>query len=447
MARAKKTDYVYADDKTIALYQRPGSSFWQARIQHVNGKCQAISTRQTDLDKALAWAREHKIMVKVLTARGQDPTAATFKRVAERWLSSIAEGDNPRTIHDYTTIVQRYHIPYLGKFKITEITQQVLRDYEQWRKSYWTTGPGSQEARETIERKDGKIYVRAKKMGSRSKAYSEDTVLRQIFAYAVEHDHLPASRRPVIGTPRSKSRKVVLENRYPAFTQDQVEKILAYCAESTRAKVREAETGLSSQLDLVDQDRLVFNVFVYLILGTGMRPGREHSKLKWKHLRHETVDGVDHLIVTVPPGTKTGKRDVRCDNFAMTKLVAFRMHSTFRGDDDYILADQETGQAVKSFKRQFSTMCRVLGFKADQVGKPFVPYSLRHTYATLKLNAGVDIRLIANNMGNSPEVVHAHYGHDTAVSRANELSTKLDWMGVENPLEKPRKRPRQKGED
>jgi len=55
----------------------------------------------------------------------------------------------------------------------------------------------------------------------------------------------------------------------------------------------------------------------------------------------------------------------------------------------------------------------------------------------------VDIRLIANNMGNSPEVVHAHYGHDTAVSRANELSTKLDWMGVETP----RKRPRQKGED
>jgi integrase len=49
-------------------------------------------------------------------------------------------------------------------------------------------------------------------------------------------------------------------------------------------------------------------------------------------------------------------------------------------------------------------------------------YSLRHSWATLKLNAGMDVRLVALNLGTSPEMVHRHYGHDNTKSRASEFA-------------------------
>lgn len=163
--------------------------------------------------------------------------------------------------------------------------------------------------------------------------------------------------------------------------------------------------------------------------------------IKWKHFREETVNGVKHQILKIAPKTKTGARDVRCDTFAEAHLTAFRSLSNFNKDDDFVIADQETGKPVRDFKRQFNTMCKALGMEGDVHGKKFVPYSMRHTYATLKLEAGVNIRLVATNMGNAPEVVHMHYGHDSTVNRANELATDLDYLGFKKPKAKGKKRP------
>lgn len=39
-------------------------------------------------------------------------------------------------------------------------------------------------------------------------------------------------------------------------------------------------------------------------------------------------------------------------------------------------------------------------------------------WLALKLNAGMDMRLVALNMGASPEMIHRHYGHDNTRGRA-----------------------------
>ncbi|OAN48762.1 hypothetical protein A6A04_19850 [Paramagnetospirillum marisnigri] len=438
MARAKRFEYVYAENEPIAVYQRSGSRFWQARITLTNGKSIAVSTQQTDPQKALQWAHDHKIRIE---ATDQDPTAKTFKKVAEAWLKAI-EAEGSKSAAAYRTVAERYHIPFFGTYKITQINQQVLAEYERWRKDYWSKGPGSKLKTETIVRKDGKEYVRAKHLGSAEKAYGEDTTLRGIFKYAVDHDMLPASKMPVIGTKKAKSTKVIKARRYPAFNKEQVEKILAYCNAQPSSPKKIVRDG-DAEMDLTrpNLDRQVFSAFVHLVLGTGLRPGREHVLIKWKHFREETVNGVEHQILRIAPETKTGERDVRCDTFAMAHLTAFRSLSNFSKDDDFVIADQLTGKPVKDFKRQFNTMCKALGMEGDAHGKKFVPYSMRHTYATLKLEAGVNIRLIANNIGNAPEVLHAHYGHDSTVNRANELATDLDYLGFQKPKARPKKRP------
>ncbi|CAA7627246.1 conserved hypothetical protein [Candidatus Terasakiella magnetica] len=94
-----------------------------------------------------------------------------------------------------------------------------------------------------------------------------------------------------------------------------------------------------------------------------------------------------------------------------------------------MFCDQETGKPILRFDRQFHTMLRNLKMEHDDNGDAFTPYSLRHTWATLKLNAGMDVRLVALNLGTSPEMVHRHYGHDNTKSRASEFADV--WLSKE----------------
>jgi integrase len=47
-------------------------------------------------------------------------------------------------------------------------------------------------------------------------------------------------------------------------------------------------------------------------------------------------------------------------------------------------------------------------FSAD--GKKRVPYSLRHTYATMRIAEGVSVFQLAANMGTSVEMIEEFYG-------------------------------------
>ncbi|OAN50590.1 hypothetical protein A6A04_17985 [Paramagnetospirillum marisnigri] len=431
MPREKKTEYFYLDDRAIALYQRPNSSMWQARIVREDGNAIVRSTGERNFDKAVEWARREKMRAEVLTEQGLDPHTKSFKSVAELWLAAIGRDptNKPRKISDYTKIVKRYHIPYFGKHKITQITQKTLADYEIWRAAFWQTGPGAEQREETIRRADGSTYTREKKVASRGKGDAEDTVLRQIFKFAVNHDFLDGSRMPNIGQKTTRGDKGAVKRR-PSFTKEQAKAILDYC-----------NSFPDTQSEKLTNERLVFGAFIHLVLGTGLRPGKEHQPIKWKHFSLKIVDDVPHAYLTIVKETKTGTRLVRCDSFVWPMLSGFRYVSKFNGEDDFVLANQETGEAVVSFKRQFNTMLKALKMETDVQGDHFTPYCLRHTYATLKLNEGVSDRLVAINMGTSPDMIHRYYGHDTSVSRANEFNTDIDWLTLDAEKLKKVKRP------
>ncbi|ARJ64998.1 hypothetical protein WV31_04610 [Magnetospirillum sp. ME-1] len=432
MPREKKTEYFYYDDKAIALYQRPNSTLWQTRIVKEDGKAFVRSTGERNFDKALAWARKEKMRAEVLTEQGLDPNTKSFKSVAELWLAAIGRdpSNKPRKISDYTKIVKRYHIPYFGKHKITQITQKTLGEYEIWRAAFWQTGPGAEQREETIRKRDGTSYTREKTVTSKGKGDAEDTVLRQIFKFAVANDYLDGSRMPIIGQKTTRGDKGTL-NRRPAFTKEQAKAILDYC-----------NSFPDDPSEKLTNERMVFSAFIHLVLGTGLRPGKEHQPIKWKHFSVKVVEGVEHAYLTIVKNTKTGSRSVRCDSFVWPMLSGFRYVSKFNGEEDFVLANQETGEAVASFKRQFNTMLKALGMETDVHGDHFTPYSLRHTYATLKLNEGVPERLVGINMGTSPDMIHLYYGHDTSVSRANEFNTDIDWLTLDGEKLKKVKRQR-----
>ena len=158
----------------------------------------------------------------------------TFAFIAEQWLKMMRNEVEKRIstkakVDSYEAITRRYHIPYFNKTKITEITPKSLAAYETWRAEYWTAGPGAVAEFETITRQDGKTYTRKTKRVARGKMDAEDTVLRQIFKFAVKEEYLPVARMPTIGGKKQVGNGTQ-STRRPAFTKEQAGKLLDYDA-------------------------------------------------------------------------------------------------------------------------------------------------------------------------------------------------------------------------
>ncbi|WP_096703734.1 tyrosine-type recombinase/integrase [Magnetospirillum sp. 15-1] len=448
MGRPSKQDYRYHDDGNVALYRRPNSAMWYARCKLEDGTAlNPFSTGAEDEAEAVKAARKRIMFAQVDQERGLDPGGKTFAFIAEQWLKMMRKEVEKKIstkakVDAYEAITRRYHIPYFNKTKITEITPKSLAAYETWRAEYWTSGPGAVAEFETITRKDGKIYKRKTKRVARGKMDAEDTVLRQIFKFAVKEEYLPVARMPTIGSKKQVGNGTQ-SSRRPAFTKEQAGKLLDYDANAFYPITAKMDAATVARLE---DDRMVFKAWLALMLGTGIRPGKEHHGIKWKHFeQHDDENGKNHLYLTVQKDTKTGSRNVHVDTETYAIFLgtykAFPSRDSeifmqgpvygtkFKAPDDYVLCDQETGKPILRFDRQFHTMLRNLKMEHDDNGDAFTPYSLRHTWATLKLNAGMNERLVALNLGTSPEMVHRHYGHDNTKSRASEFAD--EWLGKE----------------
>jgi len=69
-----------------------------------------------------------------------------------------------------------------------------------------------------------------------------------------------------------------------------------------------------------------------------------------------------------------------------------------------------SGDPVGSYKGGFQRVLGEAGVLFGSDGKKRVPYSLRHTYATMRLAEGVNPFQLAANMGTSVEMLEDFYG-------------------------------------
>ncbi|MGO4210809.1 hypothetical protein AB4Y89_08985 [Terriglobus sp. 2YAB30_2] len=54
-------------------------------------------------------------------------------------------------------------------------------------------------------------------------------------------------------------------------------------------------------------------------------------------------------------------------------------------------------------------------------GVPRSTYCFRHTYATLRLQEGVDVYFLAEQMGTSVQMIESHYGHVNTIKHADRV--------------------------
>ena len=76
--------------------------------------------------------------------------------------------------------------------------------------------------------------------------------------------------------------------------------------------------------------------------------------------------------------------------------------------NDYIFC-HEDGEPIE-YVRGFDIMLKDAGMTYDSQGKKRTIYSLRHTYATLRLENGTNVYWLKQNMGTSVNMIERHYG-------------------------------------
>ncbi|ALJ35161.1 site-specific integrase [Azospirillum brasilense] len=130
------------------------------------------------------------------------------------------------------------------------------------------------------------------------------------------------------------------------------------------------------------------------------------------------VSGTLHV-----PGGKTGERDV----VLTSEGIAFLQTLTAGRPTDARLFVRDDGSIWNKddHQRPMSSAVRAAKLPTDTVF-----YSLRHTYASQALMAGMNVQLLAENLGTSVGMIEKHYGKFTKLARRQQIEAAAPKLGL-----------------
>ncbi len=125
------------------------------------------------------------------------------------------------------------------------------------------------------------------------------------------------------------------------------------------------------------------------------------------------------------PSGKTGERDV----VLTTEGVRFleRITAGRKPDDLLFVRDDGSPWAKDDHHRPMAAAVDDAELDPDTVF-----YSLRHTYASQALMAGMNVQLLAENLGTSVTMIERHYGKFTKLARRQMIEAAAPKLGLED---------------
>ncbi len=393
-------------DGEIVLYQRPDHAVkkWQCRVRVPNAVGYVIkSTKTTDLEQAKQFAQNLWDQMRLTVMGGGTIKPHSFNELYPKfkeWLQINAK--SPRRFKDVTSAIERYALVYFEKKSVDQIGTKEIQEFIQWR----IKNPVFNERNKRKVSEPSPETIR-----------HELSSLKRFFDWMKVNRHI---KHEVELKPPPLSK-----NRRPHFTKEEWNRI----TRNMREWVKDERHTRS---------RTMLTQYMLLLVNTGIRVG-EARDLKWADIDRQvrTFNGTEVEDIILSVGGKTDRRDVvaksadvkeylkriwdlRCKEYA-------ELHEGEKDADkgpplsEPVFADKN-GKAIKSFKKGYEGFIQHLGLQKDANGKTRTIYSLRHTYATLRLSHGVDVYKLAQNMGTSVEMIERHYGHTTNRGNASELT-------------------------
>lgn len=346
---------------------------WTARLKipSTNGFV-VRSTKTVNDSEARRFAEDLYYKLEGRARRGEPINAPTFSRVFTEWSGTQNIDLKIRSKKYINGNIRRIEIWLLAYFRDTPIdlvTENRLGDYAEWRQ-----GQMSKPAVQTLK--------------------NERTALNQMFRFAKRRGYIREIPDYKIKSAKSNARPDITEAEWTRLC-----KYLPIYIDRAQDKRRLRE-------------RYYLAFFILILANTGIRVG-EARKLRWRDISSTLTLSQDVRAVLTVRG-KTGEREVVCNigvDRLLDELNKFRREELGQEPpvDEFVFAHQN-GSPVGSFKNGFNRVLREAGILFGSDGKRRVPYSLRHTYATMRISEGVNVFQLAANMGTSVEMIDDFYG-------------------------------------
>ena len=124
-------------DGELSLIKRTSSQQWQCRFKLPTGQWHVATTGTDQVEQAKQQAILIYETIRVRIALDLSAKTKTFKMLALEELENMRQlmenKQGKRTYQDYAFAINKYLIPFFGKFIITEITAENISDFEAWR--------------------------------------------------------------------------------------------------------------------------------------------------------------------------------------------------------------------------------------------------------------------------------------------------------------------------
>lgn len=391
-------ELVHLRDGAVVLYKRGASKRWQARYKLDDAKWHRISTKQTNPQYAAQIACDAYDRARFLREENLPVATRRFDAVARLAVGEIeqelAAGTGKSVYHSYITAINRYLIPYFGKYNINTIGYEQLKAFDAWRAEQM----GKQPVKSTVT--------------------THNSAMNRVFDEAIKRGWLSSAQMPkALNTgAEGRVRETFSKSEYQSLTSYMV----GWCKRGHMAKTR--------------QMRELLRDYVLILATTGMRHGTEALGLKWRDIAWVAKKGERYLQITVTG--KIGKRQLIAYHQTENYLLRIAQRDENLKDktfDDILKAKLDlpvfrlaSGETTKSLNGTFRHLMRDSGLDKDRDAKSKrTLYSLRHYYAHKVLLEGkFDVYTLATQMGTSVKMIEQHYGHLTATLRADAIAGK-----------------------
>jgi len=396
------TGAVGADVETIVINERvrldkrKDSPRWQARVKLASGEWHRFSTKTSDLEEAKDAALKFYYAADERLKNNLPQNTRKFKQVAEyaceRMRNEMTAGGGKVVFNDYITAINRYLIPFFGRWEVVNIDVAALQKFDTWR----TEQMGRKASHSTIN--------------------THNSALNRVLDEAELRGWITSSIRPTL------LNKGVKPQSRGTFSPEEYKKIY------TDLRTYHEKT----YHPIARETREVLRNYVLFLANTGVRHGTEALNLKWRNIGWFTKDGERYMAVY--PSGKTGVREAVVRDRTVRFLDRQREMNAALADitleevidakiDDYVFKVR-SGTRVDYYNlvRHFRRYLTDNNMERGPDGKQRTLYSFRHFYATQGLVQGMTSDLLSSQMGNSPEVISRFYSKLSPRMNAELLS-------------------------
>ena len=159
-------------------------------------------------------------------------------------------------------------------------------------------------------------------------------------------------------------------------------------------------------------ERKLVRDFILILANTGMRFG-EARKIKWNfvEIKKSPSSKYPNVHIRIPKELSKVRKDRTAIGMRGDIFKRIKTYTDYKHQQDYVFADYDTGQPVsrKTLYRLWNVIRAESGI--TEFPEDYSYYSLRHTYATYRLQFGnVDVFTLSKVMGCSVKYIEEHYG-------------------------------------